>query len=235
MTISRREFVVLSSGALIASSLLHAEANVPIQLDHLLLGCGDLDAGIAFVEQHTGVRAAIGGVHPGRGTRNALLSFGDRHYLEIIAPDPDQKNLPGDDRLKLIRTLKTPKLVDWAVHVDDIETLAKKLRAEGLNFDGPTPGARKRPDGKVLQWKTIALEDDRAGLIPFFIEWGPGTIHPSVDAPGGCTLKGFAAGDPDPASLQNTYQKLGLAVDVQRKSTPQLMAKITGPKGTLDL
>ena len=37
----------------------------PDALDHILLGCKDLDAGIALMEQRTGVRAQYGGVHPG--------------------------------------------------------------------------------------------------------------------------------------------------------------------------
>src|SRR4051812_47443723 len=130
--ISRRQFVALTTGAVAGSLLLRAADEVPTMLDHILLGCNDLDGGIAYVEQHTGIRAAFGGVHPGRGTRNALLSFGDRRYLEIIAPDPAQKGIDQNDRLATINKLTKPQLIGWAAHVDDIEALAKKLQGSGV-------------------------------------------------------------------------------------------------------
>src|SRR4051794_18179472 len=112
--LSRRLF--LAGGA---SRIAGAQNLKPVEsaVDHLLLGVSDLDGGIAWLEQRTGVRAAIGGTHPGAGTRNALLSLGARHYLEIIAPDPAQSayNFQID-----ARPLSEPRLITWAAAMNDI-------------------------------------------------------------------------------------------------------------------
>jgi hypothetical protein len=212
---------------------------VPPMLDHILLGCSDLQRGIDFVEQHTGVRAAFGGVHPGRGTQNALLSRGPStgnqkgRYLEIIAPDPQQS--AADEHYSRLKTLKEPRLIGWAAHPGDLQVLAGDLAKAGIGTQGPTPGSRKRPDGRVLQWKTLALKDDANGLLPFFIEWSANTVHPSQDAPTGCQLLRFELITPDPAALAKTTSTLRLAAPIAKGSSPQLHAVVTGPKGKLDV
>jgi len=232
-TISRRLLIAGGAAALASPRISwSAQERTSTLLDHILLGSADLDAGIAFVEEHTGVRAAFGGVHPGAGTRNALLSLGRNRYLEIIAPDPKQ---PASADSRDLRKLEKPVLVAWAAHPGDIETFAKRLKSEGVALIGPKPGSRKRPDGRVLNWKTLALKDDAGGLLPFFIEWGANALHPSVDAPQGCSLTFFEAATPRPDTLLKQVDQLQLDLPITQAETPNLHAIITGPNGQLDV
>src|SRR5271167_2729711 len=233
--ISRREFAIIASAAATMPRNLFAAEKVPSMLDHLLLGCSDLDQGIAFVEKQTGVRPAMGGVHPGRGTRNALLALGRLHYLEVIAPDPAQTEFPKirAELPAMLKRLAAPTLVDWAVHTSDIVGVAERWKKAGVAFQGPTPGSRARPDGRMLHWQTLNLGNDRDGLLPFFIQWGAETVHPSVDAPAGCKLESFTVVSPDSASLSAKFRKLGISVEVVTGKTAHVQAKIAGPKGTL--
>lgn len=209
-----------------------AGSEVPTLLDHILLGCSDLDRGIAFVEERTGVRAAFGGVHPGRGTRNALLSLGERRYLEIIAPDPEQSEVP--DAYGLLR-LDEPRLVTWAAHPGDIQALAARLAKAGIAAERPTPGSRKRLDGRLLQWKTLNLQETEGGLLPFFIEWSAGSTHPSEDSPKGCQLAQFFAGAPNPEAVRAMVEHLGIDLVVRKSKKPELNAVIVGKKGEFQI
>lgn len=158
-------------------------------LDHILLGCSDLDDGIAYLEALSGYLAVPGGSHPGRGTRNALLKLGSHSYLEIIAPDPQQENLAWFEELP---SLSEPQLVGFAVRHRNLQAHAAALREKGIVCLGLTPGSRVRPDGKLLRWKTLTYQDDRGGLLPFFIEWDEYSPHPSSDAPGELALLSFS-------------------------------------------
>jgi len=199
--------------------------------DHMILGVDDLDRGIAYVEDRAGIRAIFGGVHPGRGTRNGLLSLGPRQYLEILAPDPEQK---GETWFPGLRELREPRLVGWAIHTGDIRALAKKVSDAGFPIQGPADGSRARLDGKILRWKSFRLADDRGGLLPFFIEWSRDSVHPSVDAPTGCRLERFFSISPKQDDLAAVYNRLGAGISVERGEKEQLRARILGPRGALE-
>jgi catechol 2,3-dioxygenase-like lactoylglutathione lyase family enzyme len=234
-TISRRGFLAATVAGRLAARVARSAERVPKLLDHILLGCDDLNRGIAFVEERTGVRAVFGGVHPGAGTQNALLSLGENRYLEIIAPDPKQP--AGADTRNLRSLDDEPALVGWAAHHPDLDGLAARLKGQGFEVEGPMPGSRKRPDGRVLNWKVMRLKDDSTQLLPFFIEWSADSIHPSVDSPRGCTLFRFEAfaADEDMRATDAQLKALGLDLRLVPGKKSFLAATIIGPNGELRL
>jgi hypothetical protein len=122
-------------------------------VDHLVFGAPDVGAAIDMLEAKLGVRAGMGGKHPGAGTHNALLSLGGGSYLEIIGPDPEQEP-PTDRPMPFgVDKLAAPRLVTWAAkaRADFAEQVAKSRRA-GWNPGDPQPMSRKTPDGTELKW-----------------------------------------------------------------------------------
>ena len=231
--VTRRVFALAATSLMAAPRLAWpGQSKVPTVLDHILLGCNDLDAGIAYVYERTGVRAAAGGVHPGAGTKNALLSLGPSRYLEVIAPDPLQ---PASSDPRALASLKNPTLVGWAAHRHDLNEFAAGLRKADIECEGPNPGSRARPDGTTLKWKTLALKDVHDGVLPFFIEWDSHSTHPSIDAPTGCRLTDFRIDTPNPADLKSLVDKLRLDVQIRKSDKAHLAATIVGPKGSMSL
>ncbi len=232
LPVSRRLFLRLTGGSLLVPTVLRAAAEVPELLDHIILGCNDLNRGIAFAEEHSGVRAAFGGIHPGRGTCNALLRLGERRYLEIIAPDPKQ---PAVMQYSAITKMTEPRLIGWAAHPGDIDGFAKKLRSAEVPFVGPRPGSRARPDGRILKWRSLGLADDRNGLLPFIIEWSPDSIHPAADAPAGCRLQQLVIVSPNAEEISRLLRRIGIDAPVETGVKAELRALINGPKGSFSI
>lgn len=202
------------------------------RIDHIILGVNDLQKGIEEFERLTGVKAVYGGAHPGRGTHNALASLGGSHYLEILAPNPEDGGDPnwiGD--LKGLASL-TP--VGWAARGEDLPALRQALEHQGIETGEVRPGARDRPDGTHLAWKTLNFPPSAHALLPFFIEWEPATAHPSATSPAGCRLTGFTLEDPDPDALRKPLQAAGLRVDVHEGPSSRIRISLACPKGAVD-
>jgi Glyoxalase-like domain len=228
----------LAGASVLTGGSMRAAAAVPpvAAVDHLLLGFADLDEGIAWVEQRTGVRPAVGGSHPGRGTRNALLSLGPKQYLEVIAPDPAQKTYTFQLD---IRSLKAPRLINWAAAAADLDGVARGARAAGLQVFGPSDGSRVRPDGNVLKWRSLgvqsALGSGSINPVPFFIQWAADSVHPAQDSPKGCELKSLALAHPTPPALVGLLASVGIDTVVPHASEPALRATLSTPKGLVEL
>lgn len=198
------------------------------RLDHLIWAVRELDEGIAALEALSGVRAAVGGRHPGFGTRNALAGLGDGLYLEILAPDPAQER--GGTLGGLIEACDRPSLIGWAASGQDLPGLALRLPGLGLSSPGAVAMERTRPDGVCLQWSILGIGGHGFGaLVPFLIDW-QGSPHPSRAAPAGLRLHSFLLRSPQSGDLGQLLDRLGITAEVA-PGPAQLSATLTGPKG----
>jgi len=201
------------------------------RVDHVILGINDLQKGIEELERRTGVRADFGGAHPGRGTQNALISLGQHHYLEILAPNPKEKGAARPEEL-LPLTALTP--VGWAARANDILAMQRLLRSHGAQTGDIRPGSRKRPDGTRLAWKTLNFTAPASPLLPFFIEWDHASAHPSATSPKGCQLARLTLEDPNPGVLRDALRAADVGVEVREGKEPRLRLSLDCPKGRVD-
>jgi glyoxalase-like protein len=204
---------------------------VPATLDHLLWGCGDLDAAIADLYERSGVQATFGGHHPELGTQNALARLDERVFLEVIAPAPA---LPAGALARQLAKLDVPTLVMWAARVDDPDVLAARAKAAGF-APNIIEGHRARLGGGIVRWTNVFVSGHGAGThVPFFIAWD-GEYHPSEDAPPGLALDAFVIETPDPARLRAIFSALDVKVPVRKGRRDRLRATLETPRGPLVL
>lgn len=202
-------------------------------IDHLLWAVPDLERARRDLAQQTGVAPTTGGRHPGVGTWNALLDLGHRSYLEIIAPDPEQRGFTGLGRL--LEGIDQPQLLTWCARTERIADLAEIAHAAGLGPGPVTSMERTRPDGSTLRWKILMFFGHDAGpLVPFFIEWGH-AHHPTQDLDEGCRLERLELRHPDPDKVQTALAVLGLDSTVLLADHPGLAAHLATPQGTVVL
>jgi glyoxalase-like protein len=203
-------------------------------LDHLVYATPELGPTAEALAERLGIRAAAGGRHPGRGSRNALLALGPRSYLEIIAPDPDQAQ-PPEPRWFSLDEVREPRLVAWAVTDGHLEARAEVARAAGMPLGSVAAGSRERSDGQILRWRfTDPAVLAAGGVVPFFIDWGDGA-HPADLLERKVRLVELRLEHPEARRVEELLRSLGVARTVAEGERPKLTAVLEGPRGLVEL
>jgi hypothetical protein len=211
-----------------------------IQIDHIIWAVPDLDAGARTFEEMSGVKPIVGGVHPGRGTRNRLASAGDNMYFEIIAPDPGQMpfdpiNKPVQAFADRISKMDGPEVDMFAYSTTDLEAAAVAGRKLGLSVVGPTPGERMTPDGIHIKWGHVDfLGHDFGQFIPFAINWLD-SPHPSTTSPKGTVIEGVTIEHPRADDLRKIYEALGVPAKVVQAAEPVIIVHMSSEKGSFEV
>lgn len=204
------------------------------RIDHLVYSTSDLEKSVVDLETSLGVRPALGGQHPGRGTHNALFALSDRSYLEVIGPDATQAETVRP-RWFQIDSLDAPRLVTWAVKEADLNELRAKAKACGIYLGPVVSGTRQRSDGSCLRWRftdpaTVVAD----GIVPFFIDWGDGP-HPADSAPRGPVLESLRAEHPEPSVVMRALSAVSIDLPVESGPRPALIATLRIQGGLVEL
>jgi Glyoxalase-like domain len=203
-------------------------------LDHLVYAAPELERAVGEIERRVGVKPALGGTHAGGLTHNALLSLGAGSYLEIIARVPGSE-APVAALPFGLETLDEPRLVTWAVAVEDIERGVEAARAARYDPGEMMESGRDLPDGSRLSWQLVVRAQPAAdGIVPFLIHW-VSEPHPSTTAPKGCQFVALGAEHPEPESVRAMLQTLGLSLSVREGTIPRLIATLETPNGRIEL
>jgi catechol 2,3-dioxygenase-like lactoylglutathione lyase family enzyme len=132
-------------------------------IDHLVIAVPDLTTAIGNYEA-LGFTVVPGGRHP-VGTHNALISFQDDSYIELIAfyqPNPEHKWWAPLQR--------GGGLVDFCLQTDNLLGDTALFRTAGVDIDDPSPLSRTRPDGYQLKWVLSIPRGAHRGVAPFLIQ-----------------------------------------------------------------
>ena len=210
-----------------------------IAIDHVLLAVADLEAGAREVRGRYGLTALPGGRHPGAGTANMIIPLG-ADYLELIAVVDLAEAAANPLSRRVSQALQRDStFATWAVRVDDLAAVERRLTAAGVTVIGPREGSRRRPDGVLLGWRTLHVEDGLDPAIPFFIEWAVAPAdHPGareVTHPAGAvSLKRLRLTSPDPPGLERRLRSIldgEVPVDVTAGERQELIALVLEVEG----
>ena len=140
-----------------------------LRFDHAIIAVTDLESTINDF-QRLGFTVRYGGEHGDGKTKNALIVFSDGSYLELLAPT-------NRDFMDTMETVDLSHFLDFvaqgdgwagfALNVQDLQEAARRMKHQGLHPSALTPGSRMRPDGQMLSWRSVSVDNSRT---PFFIE-----------------------------------------------------------------
>lgn len=149
-----------------------------LKFDHVIHYVDDAHETMKTLNTAENLNVKYGGRHEKRGTYNTLLYFG-LSYIEYLSIDNNKifneygaTNVTYSPFSTISKFGFKEGLYRIALRTKNLESLAKLLKSKGLLVNGPIELSRKQPDGKVLEWRLLFVDDPNTSLpLPFFIDW----------------------------------------------------------------
>jgi catechol 2,3-dioxygenase-like lactoylglutathione lyase family enzyme len=142
------------------------------RIDHVMICVPDLERGIEQY-RNLGFNMYPGGVHPGKGTHNAI-AFNTDDYVELLAIR-DQGEAAAAKSWSSTGTALPDFIAAGGgiryivIQSDDLVAEVAAMRGRGVDVSDAMDGSRRTPSGVELRWK-LAVLGPKNPLPIFFIE-----------------------------------------------------------------
>ncbi|WP_347861596.1 VOC family protein [Salimicrobium sp. PL1-032A] len=142
-----------------------------LAIDHIVVTTTEPEQTRLQFTSHYGLKGTAGGNHPEWGTHNELCFFANRFYIEWLGVTDASKAETSDN--PLIRQMlqqQTGETIQIALRTEQMDDFIAYYEREGIAYEGPFPGSRRRKDGSLLEWRMLFPSHEKVSL-PFLIEW----------------------------------------------------------------
>jgi catechol 2,3-dioxygenase-like lactoylglutathione lyase family enzyme len=143
------------------------------RIDHVMICVPDLERGIEQYHR-MGFNIHAGGLHPGKGTHNAI-AFTQDDYIELLAIRDQAEHQatagqPGNSHAGLAQFIAAGGGLRYIIlQSDDLIAEVAAMRARGVDVSDAMDRGRRTPAGQELRWKAAVL-GPKNPLPIFFIE-----------------------------------------------------------------
>lgn len=207
-----------------------------MQIDHIVYAVSDLKTAINNFEEKLGVRPVYGGKHQTFGTKNALINLDKGVYLELLAPDPDNLEVPMP-RWMGVDLLEQDQITRWAIKTTDLTSISNMLKNYNSDMGKIQNGSRNLADGSILKWElTMPLAAPEIELIPFALDWSTSEKHPTAMLPPmNCKLINFYGTHPNAEKLSQILQNLNCPLPIEKAAKASLKLVVDCPNGIIEI
>jgi len=99
------------------------------QIDHIGLACRDLEEGVRYFREKTGLEPRVNEAIASLPFQNATVRIGDASFLEILGPNPTYRGF--HPLISLLKRFSEPTLWFWYVSTNDFDGLEKSIQNAG--------------------------------------------------------------------------------------------------------
>jgi len=195
-------------------------------IDHIIYADPNLHRAVQKFAAEYKIEPIPGGLHPGFGTRNALIGLRTGAYLELLGID-DNQDVPPTKRPFGLDRGSQPGFVAWCARAErPLHETVAIARAAGLDLGEVFEVSRQRPDGSTRSGKVTSPFANRFGVLPFYIDRGD-TPDPAVSSLPSLTLVSLAIVHPEADRMRAILDALGEdEVEVKQGFIPALEVQL---------